>query len=74
MGKIREITFYVTSKCNLKCHECIMKHFMEANAKYEMSLEEIDFFLEASEKYNYKFDFILSGGEPLIWKNLEEGL
>ncbi|MBY0551193.1 MAG: radical SAM protein [Candidatus Obscuribacterales bacterium] len=39
-----------------------------------MSVEEIRKLIEVSEQSQYKFDFILTGGEPLLWSNLHEGV
>lgn len=71
---LHRMSLYVTSVCNLSCEECIMKHIMAENAKYQMSLDEIEQFVYYSEKSGYSFDFVLTGGEPLAWKNMEEGL
>ncbi|MEZ4750221.1 MAG: 4Fe-4S cluster-binding domain-containing protein [Bdellovibrionota bacterium] len=68
------LSLYVTSICSLDCEECIMQFLMKADPKYQMSLEELDKFISMSEYSNYSFDFLLTGGEPLIWKNLREGL
>lgn len=68
------MSLYVASACNLACEECIMQHIMKADKKYQMSMDEIEAFIDASEKSDYKFHFILTGGEPLLWKHLEEGL
>jgi organic radical activating enzyme len=38
-----------------------------------MSLEEIEKLIHYSEKSGYSFNFRYTGGEPLYWKNLEEG-
>lgn len=68
------LSLYVTSICSLDCEECIMQYLMKRDPKYHMSLEEIDRLVSSSERSRYKFDFILTGGEPLLWKNLKEGL
>jgi organic radical activating enzyme len=39
-----------------------------------MSVEEIKELLHFSAISKYSFDFILTGGDPLLWNNLEEGL
>lgn len=51
-----------------------MKNQMKSDFRYQMSLEEVAEFLRVSEESNYKFDIVLSGGEPLLWKHLEPGL
>ena len=71
---MREMTMYVLSPCNLNCEECIMMKFMKKHRSYQMSLPEIEAFLDISSKSDYVFRFILSGGEPLLWKNLKAGV
>lgn len=70
----RKMSLYVTSVCNLDCQECIMKHLMKNDLRYQMSVEEIKELLHFSALSRYAFDFILTGGDPLLWRNLEEGL
>ena len=42
---------------------------------YQMSLAEIDQLIDAVKGSNHTFDMmILSGGEPLLWENIEEGI
>ena len=67
------MSLFVTSRCNLWCKECIMRGLMK-NRKYEMSLDELTAFIDVTEKSGYKFHYMLTGGEPLIWKNLKEGV
>jgi hypothetical protein len=69
-----KMTLFVTSVCNLACAECIMQHQMKSAFRYQMSLEEVADFLRVSEESNYSFHIVLSGGEPLLWKNLEAGV
>ncbi len=69
-----KMSLYVTSVCNLECAECIMQHTMQADPKYQMSLEELQALIEYGELSGYQFDFVLTGGEPLLWKYLPEGL
>lgn len=74
MTQAIKMSLYVTSVCNLACSECIMHHAMANDPKYQMSLDEIDMLIDFGEVSGYKFDFVLTGGEPLIWKHLEVGL
>jgi organic radical activating enzyme len=37
-------------------------------------MDEIEKFIDASVKSGYQFDFLLTGGEPLLWKHLDEAL
>jgi organic radical activating enzyme len=69
-----KLSLYTTSVCNLDCPECIMQHIMKYNFKYQMTLEEIENLIYYSEKSRYGFDFVLTGGDPLLWKNMEECL
>ena len=73
-GGVPEMTLFVTSACNLRCEGCIMGGFMKANNGYDMSVDELNDFLAISEQSGYSFDIIVCGGEPLLWKNLKEGL
>lgn len=68
------ISLYVTSKCQLNCEHCIMMNLMKDHRSYQMSLDEVRLFIDASEKSGYKFNIVLTGGEPLVWRNLKEGL
>ena len=68
------LSFCLTTKCNLFCKECIQMPLLKAHPGYEMSLEELRDFIVASEKSHYAFDFQISGGEPLLWPHLKEGL
>lgn len=68
------ITLYVCSACNLKCRNCNAMHLMAANPRYQMSLEELDYFIKVSCESGYKYDMWLTGGEPLLWVNLLEGV
>ena len=74
--KIRQIlALHVTSTCNLACSECIMQWQMNDNFSYHMSIEEIEKLIHFTKLSNYKFNRLtISGGEPFLWKNLNEGL
>ena len=37
-------------------------------------MDEVNKFIEVSKLSNYKFNIVFSGGEPLLWKNLHEGI
>lgn len=68
------ISLYTISKCNLSCAECIMAEAMKKYNNYQMTLQEIENLIYFSELSNYKFDIILSGGEPTLWDNLLNGV
>jgi len=67
------ISLFVTSVCSYDCPHCIMGHLRRAAAGYHMSLEEIQRFIAASEASGYRFDIMLTGGEPLLWNNFARG-
>jgi hypothetical protein len=69
-----DMSLYVISACNLKCPECIMAHLMSHEKSYQMSIPEIERLLEVSEACDYTFNFVITGGEPLLWKNLKEAV
>ena len=74
LGGMYGMSLFVTSRCNQWCKECIMRGLMSKDRKYEMSLEELLAFIDVTEKSRYKFHYMLTGGEPLLWKNLKEGV
>jgi hypothetical protein len=47
---------------------------MSKNKNYQMSMNEINEFIDVCNISGYIFDITLSGGEPLLWINLNEGL
>lgn len=49
-----------------------MQHHMHADPRYQMSLKEVELYLQVAEASGYKFDVTLSGGEPLLWKEINE--
>lgn len=72
--KLPRITLYVCSPCNLACQECIMQHHMAWDAHYQMPLKEVTDFLQVAEASGYTFEVTLSGGEPLLWRWLNEAV
>ena len=59
----------VTSVCNLSCSQCGQKSWRRK--LYHMSEEEVKNIIYYSEKSNYEIkELILSGGEPILWKNI----
>jgi organic radical activating enzyme len=68
------ISLFVTAQCSIGCKECIMRHLMRDRDGYQMSLEEIRRFIDVSEKSRFRFDIVLTGGEPLEWIHFKEGV
>ena len=66
----KNILMGVTNKCNARCKMCsIWKIYLEApeNLSKEMTLEEFKIFID---KNDYLKDIALTGGEPLLKKEL----
>ena len=68
------MSLYVTSACGLRCEECIMMGLMDSQRSYQMSLHELEYFIKVSEASGYRFDLVLTGGEPTLWKNFAQGV
>lgn len=68
------LSIFTTSLCNRRCKYCIMKHLMSKYPAYHLSIQDLEVFIRVAEKSRYRFDFILTGGEPLLWENLKEGV
>ncbi len=60
------LTYFVTSRCNLKCQHCFYWDSLN-NIKNELSLEEIEKF---SKTIGNLFVLSLTGGEPFLRKDL----
>jgi len=70
-----KITLWVTSKCNLACPLCNQNYTMTQNKDYEMSLDELKFFIKSSQDRGLHYYMVdLSGGEVTLWPHLEEGI
>ena len=65
----------VTSACQLDCQECALAGWRKATPGYHMGMEEVNALIDATRKSQYKYDmFLITGGEPFLWRNLVEGL
>jgi len=73
--KHNHITLFVCLACQRSCPECSQRGLMSWKPNYQMSIEEVTDFIKYTKESNYpQFkSIIVSGGEPLLWKNLEEG-
>lgn len=66
---------WVTSKCNLSCPLCVVKHNQEILPDYEMSLGELYYFINESLSRGIYYDLIeLTGGEPTQWFSFKTGI
>jgi len=68
---IKAFRINTTSLCNAWCKHCNAVPWMRANPDYHLSLGDIDNWIKYSKESGYKFGNVtLTGGEPLLWKNL----
>lgn len=72
---LRDLRISVTDRCNFRCSYCMPKEVFHPGHKYLsrsniLSLEEIARFAKISHQLGVK-KFRLTGGEPLIRRNLE---
>lgn len=67
---------FVTTACGAFCPHCNQRGIMKQHFGYHMSLDEIKKLIEATAASGYGpfRDVIVSGGEPLLWNNLEDGI
>lgn len=73
--KIKTFRINTTSLCNAWCKHCNAVPWMKANPDYHLSLDDIDNWIKYSKESGYKFgNVILTGGEPLLWKNVVDGV
>ncbi len=70
---MNRMTLNVTWDCNRSCPLCSQQKLREWYPDYQMSMDEIKAFIQSTG--SHRFDSItISGGEPLLWENLKEGL
>ena len=66
---------WVTSDCNLSCPYCSQAYTMRQHKGYQMDLQEIHSIVNSCKERGLYFDIIeITGGEPSLWKNIEEGV
>jgi len=70
-GGIRIIQIQPTLRCNLRCAHCYTESGPDRHE--EISLESLEGFLSEAGSLGYQYVGI-SGGEPLLWKGLEDFL
>lgn len=64
------VWIFITEKCNLNCDYCFFK---DRKGKRTISINQILHLLEKLPK-NKRYDFVISGGEPLLCWNLTKRL
>ena len=68
------LLIWVTSDCNLDCKWCSQKYTRQQFSGYHMSMNEVRLLAISLKERNIYIDTIeLTGGEPSLWNNLEEG-
>lgn len=70
-GGIRLVQIQPTLRCNLRCLHCYSESDPERNE--EIPISELMHFMTEARQLGYSYVGI-SGGEPLLWQNLEEFL
>lgn len=68
------ISIKTTSLCQLRCKNCFVVKWMNKYPSFHWSIGSVKNFINATHKSGYHFKIVLlSGGEPLLWKNIIEG-
>lgn len=69
-----ELSIKTTSECQRRCKNCSVIPWMDANKGFHTSIKQIENLIKYSKESEYHWEYILlSGGEPLLWKNIVEG-
>ena len=69
------VNLFANALCPRSCPECSRREVIKSDPDYEMSMEEVHFFLDCTERQGIKYKWlVLAGGEPLLWTNLLEAL
>ncbi|MBO7708215.1 MAG: 4Fe-4S cluster-binding domain-containing protein, partial [Thermoguttaceae bacterium] len=72
---IRFAQFFTNSTCPRACRQCNQQRYLRQTRGWEATLDDVEFFCRCAELQGYTFErVILAGGDPYIWKNLEEGV
>jgi organic radical activating enzyme len=69
----RHIEVMVTGKCNKKCQHCSQASYNKLHCDYDYPMELIEKLCKRSLENGARYEWLqFSGGEPLLWENLEE--
>lgn len=64
-----------TGSCQLNCNGCTAGKWRAKNRRFHLTLRDLRAFLDACLASNYRMGVLrLTGGEPLLWRNLDKGL
>lgn len=65
----------VTERCTLKCRKCAHACYAVSNKAEDMELQNVFYSADCLfSKVDYVKEFVLIGGEPLLYKNLAEAI
>ena len=65
----------VTERCSLKCRKCAHACYAVSNKAKDMELQNVFYSADCLfSKVDYVKEFVLIGGEPLLYKNLAEAI
>lgn len=67
------LSLTVTLGCNLRCPRCSQRKLIERYSNYQMGMGEIEAIIEHSGGHRFEI-LTFTGGEPLVWEHLEEGV
>jgi AdoMet-dependent heme synthase len=70
--KAYSISWNLTQRCNLLCAHCYMSAFSGADTAYELSTAECKRVMDEIAQVNPQVFLILTGGEPLLRKDIFE--
>lgn len=68
--RVYSISWNLTQRCNLRCAHCYMSAFARADASEELTTEECHRVMDEIAQVNPNVFLILTGGEPLLRKDL----
>ncbi len=76
MRHIPEMKFEVVAPCQYHCVFCAHDGMMQDYKGYQLSMPELDRFIECTQASDYFIDALsVHGmGEPFLWKHFDEGL
>ena len=63
------LTFFVTSRCNLRCSHCFYWRELNTASDKELSIDEIR---KIARSFKHPLSLSLTGGEPFLRKDLKE--
>jgi len=62
----------ITKKCNLSCFYCCAETQIYKNKNTDLNWKVLKFFLKTLKKSNLKIEYLITGGEPLIYPYINE--